>query len=414
MKWDMHRAIKYCGKSFIFLLFLSTIGLSQTESIDGQYARARELAFNGKRQEARDICASILDKNPNYHDARLLLGRLYLWDWKYEAARTELTQVVTLKPAYADARDALIDVELWSDHPEAALHLCEEGLQIDPNYKIFYYKKAKALKYLHKINEAIETVKTAIKLDPDYREARWLLKELNDSQMPYWVKAEYTVDYFDKTFDPWQELSVSFARQMKFGSVIGRINHAKRFNETATQVEVDSYPHIRPGTSAYANVGFSSSFAFPKFRCGAEIYQKLSDGFDGSIGFRYLHFDSANVMIYTGSIGKYYGNYLFQFHPFITPSSIGTSVSGNFSIRRYLEDADNYFTVAFGLGSSPDERYNSLELIRLQSKKMSVDWRKAIGKRLIVDGYFGWANQELKFGGKRKNYSFSFGIARRF
>jgi YaiO family outer membrane protein len=410
----MYQAIKYCGKVVILILFLSTSVLPQAESIDGLYAQARDLAFNGKRQAAREICASILQRSPNYHDARLLLGRLYLWDWQYGYARTELTQVVTLKPAYADARDALIDVELWSDHPDEALRLCEEGLNLDPNNKTFYYKKAKALKYLHKTSEAIAAVKIAVKLDSEYREAHLLLKELKDAQNPYSVKAEYTVDYFDKTFDPWQQLSVSLARQMKFGSVIGRVNHAKRFNDTATQVEIDSYPHIRPGTSAYLNAGFSSSFAFPKFRCGAEIYQKLSDGFDSSIGFRYLHFDSANIMVYTGSIGKYHGNYLFQFHPFITPSSIGTSVSGNVSIRRYLEDADNYVTLAFGIGSSPDEKYNSLGLIRLQSQKVSADWRKAIGGGLIVDGYFGWANQELKFGGKRKNYSFSFGITKRF
>jgi tetratricopeptide (TPR) repeat protein len=141
----MLRVLKYCGQALIVTLCLSVVGLSQAEGIDGLYAQARELAFNGKRQAARDICTSILEKNPNYHDARLLLGRLYLWDWKYELARAELTQVLTLKPAYADARDALIDVELWSDHPEAALPLCEEGIHLDPSYKIFYYKKAKAL-----------------------------------------------------------------------------------------------------------------------------------------------------------------------------------------------------------------------------------------------------------------------------
>src|ERR1044072_1742899 len=274
----MYQAIKYCGKVVILILFLSTSVLPQAESIDGLYAQARDLAFNGKRQAAREICASILQRSPNYHDARLLLGRLYLWDWQYESARTELTQVVTLKPAYADARDALIDVELWSDHPDEALRLCEEGLNLDPNNKNFYYKKAKALKYLHKTSEAIAAVKIAVKLDSEYREAHLLLKELKDAQNPYSVKAEYTVDYFDKTFDPWQQLSVSLARQMKFGSVIGRVNHAERFNDNATQVEIDSYPHIRPGTSAYLNAGCSSSFAFPKFRCGAEIYQKLSDG----------------------------------------------------------------------------------------------------------------------------------------
>jgi hypothetical protein len=35
------------------------------------------LAFSGERQEARELCFQILDRNPDYHDARVLLGRLY-------------------------------------------------------------------------------------------------------------------------------------------------------------------------------------------------------------------------------------------------------------------------------------------------------------------------------------------------
>ncbi|MEW6126113.1 MAG: YaiO family outer membrane beta-barrel protein [Acidobacteriota bacterium] len=401
-------------KMLAIIICLAIPVFSQAESLDDLYAKARDLAFDGKRQEAKTLCATILERNPNYHDARLLLGRLHLWDWEYESARAELTRVVTLKPAYADARDALIDVELWSEHNQEALQLCEAGLQLDANNKIFYYKKAKALKYLKREKEAIESVKIALQLEPEYREARILLKDLQESQKAYWVKAEYSYDYFDKNLDPWQQLSVSVSRQTKIGSMIGRVNHAKRFNDHATQFEIDSYPRLRQGTTAYWNVGVSSSYAFPKFRFGAEVYQKLSDGFDSSIGVRYLHFTGANIMIYTGSIGKYHGNYLFQFHPFITPSSIGSSVSGNFSVRRYLENADNYFTVSVGLGSSPDERYNALELIRLKSQKLGVDWRKAVGAGLIVEGYFGLSNQQLKYGESRRNYTFSFAMAKRF
>ncbi len=392
---------------------LSTVA-AQAEGNDELLEKARQLAFNKQRKEARDVCAVILEKNPDYFDARILLGRLHSWDGNYELARKELQRVVEARPAYADARDALIDAEIWSDHPREALRLCDEGLDREPNNETFHYKRARALNNLSNVNEAIAATKKALEINPEYKEAKILLERLKGSETLYRAKVEYSYDAYDRTFDPWQQVAVSLSRYMSFGSLIGRVNHAKRFGEAATQFEVDAYPRIRKGTYAYLNVGFSSSSIFPKVRYGAEVYQRLPAGFDASIGFRRLHFTSTNVMIYTGSVGKYYGNYLFQFHPFITPSSVGSSVSGNFVIRKYFEDAENYATLSFGAGTAPDQKYTSLDLIRLYSQKISVDGRKTIGKGTSVLGYIGFANQDLKFGGQRKTYSFSFGIEKRF
>jgi YaiO family outer membrane protein len=393
---------------------LSPAVTGQAEGNDELFDRARQLAFNKQRREAREVCAVILEKNPDYFDARILLGRLHSWDGNYEIARKELQRVVEARPAYADARDALIDVEIWSDNPREALRLCDEGLGSEPNNETFHYKRARALNNLHHVDEAIAAAKKALEINPEYKEAKLMLDRLQDSETLYRAKVEYSYDAYDRTLDPWQQVSVSLSRYMPFGSLIGRINQARRFGETATQFEVDSYPRIRKGTYAYVNVGFSSSPVFPKVRYGAEVYQKLPAGFDASIGFRRLHFTSTKVMIYTGSVGKYYGNYLFQFHPFITPSSVGSSFSGNFVVRRYFEDAENYATLSFGAGTAPDQKYTSLDLIRLYSQKISLDGRKTVGKGTSVLGYFGFANQELKFGGKRKTYSFSFGIEKSF
>lgn len=386
----------------------------QTSSNDDPFERARQLAFNKQHLEARELCTVILEKNPDHFDARILLGRLYSWDGNYELARTQLQRVVKARPTYTDALDALIDVEIWSDHPREALRLCDEGLSREPNNETLHYKRARALNNLRDLDKAIAAVKKAIEINPEYQEAKLLLQKLRDSETLYRAKVEYSYDVYDNTFDPWQQVSVSLARTMPFGSLIGRVNHAQRFGATATQVEVDSYPRIRKDTYAYLNVGFSSSSIFPKVRYGAEVYQKLPAGFDASIGFRRLHFASTTVMVYTGSVGKYYGNYLFQFHPFITPSSVGSAVSGNFMMRRYFEDAENYVTMSFGIGTAPDQNYTSLDLIRLSSQKISFDGRKAIGKTTSVIAYFGFAKQNLQAGGQRKTYSFSFGIEKRF
>lgn len=404
-------------KGLLVIAILSWLSPPVTGQADGNdelFDKARQLAFNKQRQEAREVCRVILEKNPDYFDARILLGRLHSWDGNYELARKELQRVVEARPGYADARDALIDAEIWSDNPREALRLCDEGLDREPNNETFHYKRGRALNDLNNRNEAIAATKKALEINPEYQEAKLLLGRLKGSETLYRAKVEYSYDAYDRTFDPWQQVSVSLSRYLPFGSLTGRINHAQRFGEAATQFEVDSYPRIRKGTYAYVNVGFSSSSIFPKVRYGAEVYQKLPAGFDASIGFRRLHFTSTNVMIYTGSVGKYYGNYLFQFHPFITPSSVGSSVSGNFVIRRYFEDAENYATLSFGAGTAPDQKYTSLDLIRLYSQKISLDGRKALSKGTSVIGYFGFANQALKFGGQRKSYSFSFGIEKRF
>jgi YaiO family outer membrane protein len=103
-----------------------------------------------------------------------------------------------------------------------------------------------------------------------------------------------------------------------------------------------------------------------------------------------------------------------QFHPFITPGDVGTSVSGNVLLRKYFADTDNYATLSFGVGVAPDERYTTFDLIRLHSQKVGVDYRRGLGKAVALNGSFGFTNQNLKFGGQRKSYSFSLGIEKRF
>lgn len=404
---------------FFFTLALIVLSFSleartQTENLDDFFQQARQQAFAGKRQEAKALCQTILQKNPDYVDARLLLGRINSWDGAYAVARRELRQVMAAKPDYADAREALIDVELWSGRPREALQLADEGLTLEPRNKNFLFKKAKALQALGTSREAIAASEEALQLDPDFAEARTLTEQLKDSFKSYRAKIEYTTDFFDKTFDPWQLVALSLSREQSWGTVIGRINYARRFNLNAAQVEIDAYPKFRKGTYAYLNLGYSSFSIFPKVRLGAELHQSLPQNFETSFGIRHLRFTSQEVTIYTGSVGKYHGNYWVSFRPFITPSSLGRSFSGNLTVRRYFGDAESYVSLVAGAGSAPDGRYTVLELIRLNSQQTSVEWRKRMGSDWFGVGSFGFENQELKSAGTRKRYTLSLGVERRF
>ncbi|MFY9223293.1 MAG: hypothetical protein WAQ98_11515, partial [Blastocatellia bacterium] len=106
----------------ILALKLSAFAQDQQLNLDDLFSQARQLAFDGKRSETIDLCQQILNSNPNYHDARILLGRVYSWESNYLDSRKELKLVLDLKSDYEDARNALIDVELWSDNPIIALN----------------------------------------------------------------------------------------------------------------------------------------------------------------------------------------------------------------------------------------------------------------------------------------------------
>ena len=139
----------------------------------------------------------------------------------------------------------------------------------------------------------------------------------------------------------------------------------------------------------YVNGGVSNGNLFPKYRIGSEIYQKLPKSFEASFGFRHLRFQSSNVTIFTGSIGKYYRNYWFSLRPFIT--------------------------LSFGNGFSPDNKNRvdgTGDIYQLQSYKAGFGFQKTISTRIILRGNIGYGYQELEFrlGDFLNRYSFSLGI----
>lgn len=398
----------------IILIFaLNVFAQDQKLNLDDLFSQARQLAFDGKRLETISLCQQILNSNPNYHDARVLLGRVYSWESNYLDSRKELKLVLDLKSDYEDARNALIDVELWSDNPIIALNYCDEGLAINPNSASLYFKKARALKALNRIDEAKIAIKKSLELDSTNTDAVLLSEQLKNLSLKNTLQVEFSSDVFDKTFDPWQTVSFSLNHSRKNFSIINRINYSHRFNRSAVQYEIDAYPKIKDGTYAYLNVGLSTSNIFPKVRTGAELYHNFSKGVEASIGFRYLRF-SSNVFIYTGSISKYYKNYLISFRPFVTPGDIGTSSSASVLLRRYFDDPNSFVSFSFGAGSAPNEQFTSEELFRLSSRRLGIDFQKVLSKTTITLMTFGFDRQEIMPNSFRQRYTFSIGIQKKF
>jgi len=417
----------------LFLLLLLFFPSLNAQTFD----EVRAAAFGGERAKARTLAKAILAKEFD-SDVAVMLGRVYAWDSKYDSARIVLDDVLQRNPRNSEALDALADLEYWDSRYKQALSYCARALATDSVNENFLLKKAKILNSDNQYSQSAQTLKQLLKINPGNSEAIKWLERVRLNQRSNRVSLSYTYDSFDKATnrDPWQLTYLQYTRKTGFGSVIGRVSQARRFETNGTQFEVDAYPRITENQYLYLNVGLSNSSIYPAQRGGFELNTSLPKAFEASLGFRVLHFSgSKRVIIYTGSLGKYDGNYWFSLRPFVTPNGSDASVSVYLLARRYFNDPENYFGLRIGLGSSPDERLKIIQTIqqlldlpvgsdRLKSQSVKFEFNHLIKNSWIVNAGFAVNNEEYfdnsyldissqgtKYG---INYTFDINIAYQF
>lgn len=375
------------------------------DSIKVWYTSAKDFAYNDQHEKGKKLCLKILEKDSSFADVSVLLGRIYAWDKQYDSAKLVLSHVLANSPTHYDAIDAMIDIALWTDRYEDAIRYADIGLARHKNDADFLLKKARALNYLDRSEDAVTILQQILQLDQTNKKAQTLLNSIKVRKHINKISADYAVDAFQKK-NPWQFLYLQYTRPTKyFGSVTARVNYAYRYQQEGLQLEVDAYPNLKKGTYLYLNGGYAKNNVFPYTRFGLELYQKLPKSFEASVGFRYMNFeqkslielDSTKVLIYTATLGKYIGNYWISGRTFITPGDKGFSKSFIFILRRYLEDADNYLSLSVGTGFSPDEhRYAFIDptLYYLKSQKVYFTYQKRFLRRFISNVGVGVAHEE--------------------
>ena len=361
-------------------------------------AAARGLATSGKRPEALQILEQRLAQDPSDAEARTLRGIILSWDGSYDDARRDLEAVLERHRDYGDALRGLINVELWSDHPERAEALARDALRRNPNDSSLLLSRAKSLRALGRDREALAAVRHLADLDPGNQEAARQKRDLGDSLRPWTASFEHSSEWFSDGRAPWREEQVQLMRQTPAGGVIVRLSQANRYSTTSQQVEIDAYPHIRPGTYAYVNLGYSADAGvYPRYRAGVDLFQTLGSGWETSIGFRQMHF-GPNLNIYTPSLTKYYGNWMFTGRLYLTPGSVGTSRSAGFQGRRSYGDGKDYWQVRYGHGSAPAETQGLYDPQILNASSLTFEFQRAMSHRLSLLCRYG-VSREDRLGG---------------
>lgn len=225
----------------------------------------------------------------------------------------------------------------------------------------------------------------------------------------------YAVHFFDGDFDPWHVGSVWGERKTTAAALIGRISYAYWFEQSDLQFEAEVYPFVSRTLYGYLNLGFSpTSESFPEWRLGAEAFVNLPGAWEVSGGTRYLAFESKEVAMLTGSLGKYYSAYWTSVRPYVAFEGGDLTWTVMLVTRRYLADPANYISFLIAYGDAPSLAINESELDRDSDFKVEVGARLPMGSGLTGGSTLFYEREELPFDRSRSRVGVRLVFERRF
>ncbi len=386
----------------LLVMTLPLAAQEEGEPVDELFQRARQEAFAEEYEEARRLCRLVLERTPDYHDVRILLARTWAWEEHYEKARTELKKVLSASPRYRDALSALGDVEFWSENYRTVTALMEEALGYYPTEADFLVRKIRAHLALMEYREVSALVSRLEQLYPSHSQLAELRERADDRLRRNRVTASYGFEHYPETFGHVHTASLSLERNFPLGSLAGSLEYLDRTRGSGIQMQITAYPVIYSGFYAYLNYGYSGSGVFPEHRAGGELYHRLPHAFEISLGVRYLKFPPSgeSVVVYTGSVSRYFQSYYLRLNAYLTPRSNGSARSLSLTLRRYLSSPDHYLYLRGSWGVTPRERtYQavSAEVFLLESRGLAGGVRTALSEWLTLTVAAEYDYRELLF-----------------
>lgn len=404
---------------FIGLSLLgTTVAVAQADelTIDELYEKARTAAFEEENYpKARKYAYEALDKAPDYHGIRIFVARLYSWEKSYDKAREELQYVLELDPGNRRAYLAMSEIENKSGNSDRAVQFLNKGLEYHHKDEELLLKKASLLYSKEQYEKSEEVYEETLKYHPDNVKAREGLNAAQIKQLKYRATLSYRHDQFTEIFDPWRFAEVGLSHETSYGSVLGRIEYAQRFDKTGNQFNLDLYPSITEGLYAYISGGYSGSDIYPKYRFGLTLYKSLPASFELGAGFRYLDFVSRQTDIYTVTLSKYWGNYLITLNSYLVPLSEENLSSFTGAIRRYLGDGETYISLTGGFGSTSTDIEFEQDIRTSDSWSLGIIGQYPLSDKILINGNAEYNSDDFDHESfVRKRFSFKMLLSYRF
>lgn len=422
-------------KYLLFILIHSTAGLflsagltAQTQyqqfTDDSLYFKALDMAESGKTENARIMAMALYNRSPHYHDAAVMVARMYAWEKKYDLARNFVSLVTEVKPSYYDALSLLADIETWSGNHKLAKETASYALSFYPEDEGFLVKKARAFINQGMNREAEEILNQVLGINPDNKAAKEMLENMTAPgfyhyRENHYVLTGYSGDYFNTPYKRRLHIgTVGYSHYTGIGPVTAKVNFGNTYISGAgltrypsLQYELESYPKLTPKIYLLLNYAWSPDIIFPGHRAAFEVFGALPSGFEASAGLRFMHWNKS-YFFYTGSAGKYYGDMWFSLRPYVFPVDNSIIASWYFTSRKYFSTADDYIGVVIGFGLSPDDNlFDPAERDFLNATGAGLEYSAVITSHLMIRGGLRFEYEEYKASSSyRTRWLFNTGI----
>ena len=163
---------------------------------------------------------------------------------------------------------------------------------------------------------------------------------------------EYGFESFTVARAAWQTWTARLERKVARGSIALELVDATRFSLWDQGAALDGYRTLWRGAYGNLRVGVApGARVTPRLDLTAEVYQAIRGGWEASAGYRRMNYPGEGVDLWSGSLGKYAGDWYVVAHATAVPRSGRLGGGVWLLVRRYLATADDYVDLSGGVGS---------------------------------------------------------------
>lgn len=365
----MHRRIT---KLLSFILVAVTAGLAQDPpeivNADSLFQLALQYQRSNDLSEAEQLSRRILNAVPEYHDARVLVGRIHGWKKEYRLALKEFDAVLSSQPEHKEARLAKAQVLAWQKNYNESLILLRSLVGEDPANAQYGAELAKVLLWNRKPKEAYRFYRIVYGVDSTSTDVirglarsasasreyelslRWYQRLLaflprDDEALGNINRLRYRSSYELLLLSSYE----SFTRTgMNPHSIIGMELYSsvgedfKPFAHLSLTERFDSKSH-RWGGGFYWALSYTTSLlmqgllapgatVIPRLDLTAEATSGIGAGLEPVVGYRLLRFEADRVHIVSPGVTWYLSGRFWLTPRFYVGRSSGGSTSETFML----------------------------------------------------------------------------------
>lgn len=341
---------------------------------------------------------------PEYLDFQLLLGRNYEFIKQTDSARYYYKKVIDKNPKYDEAFLYLINMTTDEKKYTEAIDLTTKAIEYHPNQIAFYHKKADLYELIKEDEKRKIFLLETQKRFPEDSKTTEALIQLDQRHIHTRIGLNYNFTLVDKNeIGPWHLVHLEGVKEQKWGSIIGRISYANRYNTAnfiskGFQYEIETYLLMGKRNYSYWDITFSNDYVFPKYRIGGSFFLNFNKGWESDIGFRYIKTLNIDVLTLVTGVSKYVGPYMFTIKGFLNNDKKKYNPVLLINGRYYFDSKYDYINSIIGFGTSPDERTTIAQLqnrFNLSSYRMGLGYYHIFAKKIISGLQINYNYQEF-------------------